>query len=135
MKWFKIYAEKWFMGTTRWELEVEQRAVWVDLLAKASLNDSPGHFNFFSLEQLAQQFNVKLELLESTIKKCIEVEKIKYFPKKQKIIIVNWSKYQSEYDRQLPYRNKDKDQSKVTKVEDESSNKVTLRKEGEEKRI
>ncbi len=84
MKWFKIYGERWFMGSSRWELTVEQRAVWVDLLARASINDPPGQINYYSLEQLAQQFNVDLKLLEKAIKRCEEVKKIKHFPKKKK---------------------------------------------------
>lgn len=28
MKWFKIYGEKWLMGSTRWELTPEERSVW-----------------------------------------------------------------------------------------------------------
>jgi len=134
MKWFKIYGEPWFMGSTRWELTVEQRSVWIDLLARASINDPPGQINFFSLEQLTQQFNVDLELLESTIKRCVEVKKIKFYPEKQKIVILKWKKYQSEYQRQLPYRKRDKTQSEDTEKGDNSCNKVTLRKEGEEKR-
>jgi len=134
MKWFRIYGEKWFMGSTRWELSIEQRAIWVDILARASINDPPGQIEFYSLEQLAQQFNVSLELLGNTIKRCEEVKKIKHFPKERKILIIKWKKYQSEYERQKPYRKQDRCQSKVTKVTDNFSNKVTLRKEGEEKR-
>jgi len=137
MKWFKIWGEKWFMGSTRWEFTIEQRAVFIDLVARASINDPPGQIDYYSLEQLSQQFNISLELLESTIKRCIKVKKIKSFPKKRKIMIVNWKKYQSEYDRQKVYRKKDKYQSKVKKIDDKSCNKVTLRKEGEgeEKRL
>jgi len=137
MKWFKIHGEKWFVGSTRWELSLDQRAVFVDLLARASINDPPGQIDYYSLEQLAQQFNVSLELLESTIKRCAEVKKIKYFPKKRKILIVNWKKYQSEYQRQKVYRKQDGHPPKVTKMNDKSCNKVTLRKEGEgeEKRL
>jgi len=137
MKWFKIWGEKWFMGSTRWEFTIEQRAIFIDLVARASINDPPGQIDYYSLEQLSQQFNIPLELLESTIKRCIEVKKIKFFQKKRKITIANWKKYQSEYDRQKVYRKQDKCQSKVKKIDDKSCNKVTLRKEeeGEEKRL
>lgn len=135
MRWFKIHGERWFMGSTRWELSAEQRAVWVDLLARASINEPPGQIDFYSLEQLAQLFNVDLALLKSTIKRCVEKKKLKVSEKKRKISIINWKKYQSEYQRQKPYREQLKSQSKVTKIEDNSCNKVTLRKEGEEKRL
>lgn len=135
MKWFKIWGERWFMGSTRWELTIEQRAVFVDLLARASINKPRGQIDYYSLEQLAQQFNVSIGLLESTIERCVEVKKIKCYPKKRKILIVNWVNYQSEYERQKPYRKQDRCQLKVTKMDAKSCDKVTLRKEGEEKRI
>lgn len=36
--WFKINAERWMTSSTRIELKVEERAVWVDVLAMAALN-------------------------------------------------------------------------------------------------
>lgn len=135
MKWFKIYGERWFMGSTRWELSPEQRSIWVDLLARASINQVPGRIEYFSLEQLSDQFQVNLALLEETLKRCKEVNKIKYYPEKNLILIINWKKYQSEYERQKSYRQQDGGQSRVTKDADNSSKKVTLKGEGEEKRI
>jgi hypothetical protein len=137
MRWFKIWGDKWLLGSTRYELTAEQRAVWIDLLAKASKSKVLGQINFYSLEQLAQQFNISLELLENTIKRCVEEKKIKFFSKKRKILILNWKEYQSEYQRQRPYRQQLSGQSKVTKMEHRSCNKVTRRKEGEieEKRL
>lgn len=131
MKWFKIFGDKWFMGSTRWELSVEQRSVWVDLLARASINEPPGRIDYFSLEQLAHQFNISLGLLQSTLNKCEEHKKIKHDRKKKRIIILNWKKYQSEYERQRPYRQQVRGQSKMTKNDDKSSNKVTPKEEGE----
>lgn len=135
MKWFKIWGDNWLLGSTRWELTAEQRAVWIDLLAKASKDNIPGQIVYYSLEQLAQQFNINLGLLESTIKRCVEKKKIKLFPKKEKILILNWKLYQSEYERQKPYRQQVRDQSKITNASHNSCNNVTLRKEGEERRI
>lgn len=135
MKWFKLFGERWFSGTTRWELTIEQRAIWVDFLAKASINDPSGQINYYTLDQLAGQFSCSKELLEGALKKCIDVKKIKHNSKKRIITILNWGKYQSEYERQKPYRQQYGGQSKVTKDADNSSKKVTLRGEGEERRI
>ena len=104
MQWFKIHAQRWFLGSTRFELSLEQRSVWIDVLARASLNDPPGEFCYYSLEQLAIQFQVPLELLKIALKRFIEVEKIAHNEKKKFIKILNWTKYQSEYERQKPYR-------------------------------
>lgn len=111
------------------------KAVWVDLLARASINDPPGQIDYYSLEQLAQQFHIPVELLENTLERCAEVKKIKFSQKKRKILIANWKKYQSKYERQRTYRQQDRRQSEVTKVNDKSYNKVTLRKEGEGEEI
>jgi hypothetical protein len=129
MKWFKIFGESWFIGSTRWELSIEQRAIFIDLLARASLNDPAGEISYFSLEQLGDQFRIPLELLENAICRCEEVGKVKHLPKKRKIVIVNWKKYQSEYDRQKVYRKQDRGLSNVTKEGDNPCNKVTLRRE------
>lgn len=135
MKWFKFYGERWFSGSSRFELSIEQRAIWIDLLAKASINEPRGQINYYMLEHISRQFICPIELLESTIKRCIEVNKVKHNPKKKIIKILNWKKYQSEYDRQKPYRQQDKGPLKVTKRADISDEKVTLRREGEERRI
>lgn len=135
MKWFKLFGERWFSGTTRWELTIEQRAIWVDFLAKASINDPPGQINYYTLDQLAGQFSCSKELLEGALKKCVDVKKIKHNSKKRIITILNWKKYQSEYERQKLYRQQDGGRSRVTKDADNSSKKVTLRGEGEGRRI
>lgn len=85
MQWFKIYGLKWFTGSTRFELEPDERGVWIDILARASINEPPGQIDYFSLEQLRHQFNVSLELLERTVKKCEVFKKLKISPKKRKI--------------------------------------------------
>lgn len=131
MKWFKVYAEKWFMGSSRFELTVEQRAIWIDLLAKASMNEPPGQIDYYSLEQLSHIFVVPLDLLKTALKRCEETTKVKHDTEKKMIVIMNWRKYQSEYQRQAPYRKKSKDRLKVHTDADNSCKKVTRRKEGE----
>jgi hypothetical protein len=106
MQWFKIHAQRWFLGSTRFELSPEQRAAWIDVLARASLNDPPGEFEYYSLEQLAAQFQMSLILVKNSLKRFVEVKKIAHDPKKKSIKILNWAKYQSEYERQKPYRKK-----------------------------
>ena len=112
MKWFKIHGQRWFLGSTRWELTIEQRAVWVDLLARASLNNPEGEFNYYSLEQLADQFRVPVNLLDEALKRFQEVDKIEWDKEKNFIKVKNWTQYQSEYERQKPYRKKSKKKPK-----------------------
>ncbi len=130
MKWFKIYGQKWLLSPIRWELTHEQRAIWVDILARASLNEPPGQIGFYSLEQLAHQFNVDIKLLSETIKRLVELKMIKFSEKKKKIVILNWKKYQSEYERQKTYRKANKEDSifiNAEKMSVKNCNKVTLR--------
>ncbi len=134
VKWFKVYAEKWFMGSSRFELTVEQRAIWIDLLAKASMNEPPGQIDYYSLEQLSHIFVVPLDLLKTALKRCEETTKVKHDTEKKMIVIVNWRKYQSEYQRQVPYRKKSKQKLKSQANADISSNNVTRRGKGEEEK-
>jgi hypothetical protein len=128
MKWFKIYPQKWLLGSTRWELSLEERALFIDFLSLASLNDPPGEFSFFSLSQLADQCRAPQKVVENAIEHFVLSQKIEYFPKKNKIRITNWKKYQSEYERQKPYRPREKASNKVTpKV----VTKLLLEREGE----
>jgi hypothetical protein len=135
MQWFKIHAQRWFLGSTRFELSPEQRAVWIDVLARASLNDPAGEFEYYSLEQLAAQFQVSLALVKNSLKRFVEVKKIAHDPKKKSIKILNWGKYQSEYERQKPYRKKqDCNQvtgKGVTKLSLDKIREEEIREEGE----
>lgn len=132
VKWFKVYAERWFMGSSRFELSLEERAIWIDLLAKASMNEPLGQIDYHSLEQLSHIFFVPLNLLKTALKRCEETNKVKHNSEKKIIVISNWKKYQGEYQRQLPYRKKSKQKLKGQADTDISRNNVTRRGEGEE---
>jgi len=53
-------------------------------------------------DHIAREINTRLELFESTLAKCINEGRIT--EDGQGIKITNWVKYQSEYERQKPYR-------------------------------
>ena len=120
------------MGSSRFELSIEERAIWIDLLAKASMNEPPGQIDYHSLEQLSHIFFVPLDLLKTALKRCEETTKVKHDTDKKMIVIVNWKKYQSEYQRQVQYRKKPKQKLKGQADTDISRNDVTRRGEGEE---
>jgi hypothetical protein len=88
-------------------LEPDERGVWYDLLNFAALSAVPGHIcdkdnrpypNAF----IANRLNIPLALLESSLEKCKEEGRVRIDDKG--IHITNWDKYQSEYERQKPYR-------------------------------
>lgn len=107
--WVKIHIDGMLNGSVRWQLEPAERATWVDLICFASLGPEPGlisdndrrpHPHSF----LANRFNIPLELLETTLKKCKDEGRIA--EDGEGIRIVNWSSYQSEYQRQKDSRAK-----------------------------
>ena len=96
---FKFYSEKYLWGSTRSELLPDEKSVWVDFLCLASLNF--GEVEIFSRDQIAGQLLIERELLDRSIKKFIEHEKVKrnYRKKEKKEIfkIVKWNQYQAPY--------------------------------------
>ena len=75
--YIKFYPERWIFGSTRDEMTNAERAVWMDFLALAYLNDPPGQIDFTSFKRLAKQLNISLKLLKDTIKKTFANDKIK----------------------------------------------------------
>jgi hypothetical protein len=115
----KLWVNEWLDGTTRYEMIGAQRAFWVDLLALAGRSRCAGvicagragdrfvgyPLSCFEVLDAGKEINIPatLELFEKSGK--IKVEITSTTPiKLYKITILNWSKYQSEYERQKGYR-------------------------------
>lgn len=97
LDWFPMWVDKWLFGSTRLELEPDERSVWVDLIA-LSYKDK-GHIRAnegvpYLNTQLAGLLNIPLELLERTIKKClsIKINKLKLEPDGS-LYVVNFANY------------------------------------------
>ena len=108
--WIKIFVTGWLHGSIRWQLEADERGVWADLIALAGEcgqegaiidNDKKPYPRSF----IASQFNIPQELLDRTIAKCRADGRLD--DRDDQIIITNWKAYQSEYERQKPYRKKE----------------------------
>jgi len=117
--WVKLWVNEWLDGTTRYEMSGAQRAFWVDLLALAGRSRCDGvicagktldrfigyPISRFEVLDAGREISVlgTLELFEQSGK--IKIELTADAPTKlYKITILNWSRYQSEYDRQKRYR-------------------------------
>lgn len=105
--WIKLYPIDCLEGSIRYQLKPAERGVWYDLLnlsaicAKAGvISDKDGRPYPHSF--IAHRLNVPVELLKRTLTKCIEEGRIE--ENSSGIHIVHWAAYQSEYDRQKPYR-------------------------------
>jgi hypothetical protein len=116
--WVKLWVNEWLDGTTRFEMADIQRAFWIDLLALAGRSRFPGRIcagqtdgNFvgYPLNKfqslMAEPIDVEqtLNLFERTGK--IKLTVTADTPTKLVMLeLLNWDKYQSEYQRQKPYR-------------------------------
>ena len=73
--WFPFGIDKWLFGSTRIELEPDERGVFVDLMALSKKDEGYIRANEgvpYLENQLCGLLNIKPELLNRTIKKCIK---------------------------------------------------------------
>lgn len=110
--WFPFWADKWIFGSMRLECTIEERAIWIDLLALASKDD--GHIRAnentpYLLRQLAGIFNIPEEILKSAIEKFIKLNKLDRSDTGT-LYITTWDKYQlsESYDRVQKHRKQKK---------------------------
>lgn len=116
--WIKLFVTGWLHGSIRWQLTSAERGCFADLLCLAgecnnggTISDNDGRP--LPREYLANHLNVSNELLDSTIEKCVGEGRLK--DQAGVITVINWNVYQSEYDRQKPYRErkKEKEESEI----------------------
>ena len=107
-KWRKQWSYDWLFGSMRHILSLEQQAVWHMLLDMAAISRVDGGIiaasldKPYSYEWIAGFLEIPIALLESTVKICVTEKSMS--ENHNGLKIVNWNKYQSEYDRQKPYR-------------------------------
>ena len=94
--WLPLWCDKWLWGSTRIELEPDERAVWVDFLVLASKDNGWIRANegiAYPDEQLAGMLRISVELLQRAKAKFVEYGKIKIH-KDSTVEVLNWNKYQ-----------------------------------------
>jgi hypothetical protein len=109
--WIKLYPQGMLHGSITYQLSEPEQAVWVKLLCFAGEINRDGQISDndgrpFPLEFIAHEIHTTVERLESTIKRCKEEGRI--LDDGHGLYIANWKIYQSEYNRQKPYRDKQK---------------------------
>jgi len=137
--WIKLYVDQVLRGTCFEELIPDERFIWFGFLLLAGDNAMEGKICVteemgFSKEQLASLLKCDTELIKRSIKKMIRYEKIK-INKNNVIQILNWQKYQSEYQRQRDYREeykKRKDKRKKSVVTQSNNAKCGIERDIEE---
>jgi len=106
-QWFKVDTAGWLEGSIRADLDMEQRGIWIDILALASrsrLRDGTLRFaegKPMAREYIAATLQIPLEKLNKTIEICSE-DKNAYDDKHRleiwgdgTIQITNWERYQA----------------------------------------
>ena len=107
MRWVKMWTKECLMGTIRFDFTPAERSVWYDLILLAGQCGRGGVIGAgpgvpFPHSFIAGQLNIPPKLLEEVLRKCGKTDRI--YENGDGINIKNWSKYQSEYDRQKGYR-------------------------------
>ena len=105
--WIKLYVKGWLHGSIRYQLSAAERGTFADLLSLAGECDRGGEISDndgkpFPFSFIAGQLHITEELLSNTIGKCVAEGRIR--EKNGVIEIINFNAYQSEYQRQKPYR-------------------------------
>ena len=105
--WVKMWVTGWLHGSIRWQLDPAERGVWADLICLAGECSRDGEIcdndgRPFPRSYIANQLNIPQPLLDITIAKCRHEGRIN--DQDEIIVISNWKTYQSEYERQRPYR-------------------------------
>ena len=121
-RWIKLFVAGWLHGTIRWQLSSEERGVWADFLALAGEKQKEGAIcdndgRALPLDFIANQLNIKRTLLDKFIAKAIDEDMIA-LDDNGVIHVIHYQEYQSEYERQKPYREAKADKE-LSEVEEE----------------
>jgi hypothetical protein len=110
--WIKLHIDGWLDGTTRDELEPDERSVWCDIMALAGRANDHGwvHAPVSSWPRL---LNISKELRDRTITKCTAVGKITV--EGDHVLVVNYDKYQPERYERFRYDSTDSTENNVAK--------------------
>lgn len=111
--WIKLYCDKWLTGTLRDDTPAT-RGIWADLLALAG-NLNYGEDGIIKLaegvglsdQQIAAIFNIDIDTWLAAKGRLLQTDRISQ-AQDNIIHITNWSFYQSEYQRQKPFRERGK---------------------------
>ena len=127
--WIKLYPVDCLDGSIRYQLEPDERGVWYDLLNFSAICAVPGTIadkdgRPYPHSFIANRLNIGLELLELALRKCKEEGRVQE-EDGGIIVITNWHAYQSEYQRQKPYRVKKELYANIVQLSKEEYQKLT----------
>ena len=94
--WFPFWVDKWIFGSMRIECTVEERAIWIDLLALATKDNGFIRANEdipYPVEQLAGMLRIPKDRLRKAINKFVRIKKLSRLENKT-LFVTEWKKYQ-----------------------------------------
>jgi DnaD/phage-associated family protein len=106
-RWIKVYCRGMLHGSIVYQLTEVEYAIWVKLMLFAGEINRDGQISDndgrpLPHDFIAHELHTTPELLESTLKKCKGEGRL--VEDEHGLHITNWKAYQSEYDRQKPFR-------------------------------
>jgi len=140
-RWVKIYCYETLHGSVSYQLSEAEQAIWMKLLCFAGLCGNEGVIADHDLRPFPHKFicheiHTDEALFEETLRKCVDEGRIS--EDGQGIKITNWAKYQSEYDRQKPYRQaqreKDLSPAAVASVNEQMRERIANRNAAKKQR-
>jgi len=106
-RWIKVYPHGILHGSIVYQLSEVEQLLWLKLLCYAGEINRDGQISDndgrpLPPEFIAHELHCSVETLNSTINKSLEEGRIT--EDEHGLHITNWAAYQSEYNRQKPYR-------------------------------
>lgn len=98
MDFYATFGYQWLEGSIRKDLDSAGRGVWADILSLASISRRVGFLERsqgipYTDEELANKFQIPLELLKHTIVVCVQEGRLTR-DDTGTLFITNWNKYQ-----------------------------------------
>lgn len=117
--WVKMWVNECLEGSIRFDFSPAERGVWYDLILLAGRCRVPGIISAnqstpYPNSYIAGLLNISIDLLEATLKKCETSGRIRKIDAGFELI--NWEHYQSEFQRQKPYRDAKKSGKKIHRL-------------------
>ena len=107
-RWIRLWVNEFLHSSAIWDLTDAEVGVFFKLLALAGSCRTDGLIAAgdenrpYPDEWVATTLNIPMPLFKTAVNKLVETQRIEF--NGNGISICKWAEYQSEYDRQKPYR-------------------------------
>lgn len=95
MAWIKFWCSQWLLSAGRFAFTPEEKSLWFDMLAMAGENANPGEIWYPNIDNFSIRIAQEPASLKMALLKFHNSSKIIWIPNENRIIILNWDKFQS----------------------------------------